>query len=68
MDARCKDEGAGKRLKNHTGESQVPKEGEEKERDQKQKGKETDVQIHYTHSSGTDKNHTTYNKLCSILC
>lgn len=45
VDTRCKDEGVGKRLKSHTGESQVPEEREEKEGDQKQKGKEADVHI-----------------------
>lgn len=58
MDTRRKDEGIGKRLKNHTGESQVPEEREEKEGDQKQKGKEADVHIHYARGSGKDKNHT----------
>lgn len=66
-DTWCKDEGISKKLKNHIEESQVPEEREEKKENQEQKGKETDVRTHYTHISGEDKNHTIYNKLCSIL-
>ncbi|PKU47718.1 hypothetical protein llap_1998 [Limosa lapponica baueri] len=49
-DTWCKDEGIGKRLKNHTGENQVPEEREEREGDQKQKGKRD---RYTTHSSVT---------------
>lgn len=46
VDTQCKDEGISKRLKNHTGESQVSEEREEKEGDQKQKEKEAEVHVH----------------------